>query len=84
MLSVILLSILVILWFCTLKCDKPSDFWQKKELAFAPEPDLQGNVDWDKKRLVDFNAGKTQLISLDWPYISGTIIVKMDGSGYVR
>ena len=30
------------------------------------ESDLQDAVDWGKKRLVDFNAGKTQLVSFDW------------------
>ena len=33
--------------------------------------DLQDTVDWSRKRLVDFNAGKTQLVWFE---------VKMDGS----
>ena len=37
-------------------------------------------VDWGKKRLVDFNAGKTQLVSFDWSNNNGSIDVKMDGS----
>ena len=30
--------------------------------------------------LVDFNAGKTQLVSFDWSNNTGAIDVKMDGS----
>ena len=37
-------------------------------------------VDWGKKWLVDFNAGKTQLVSFDWSNNNGSIDVKMDGS----
>ena len=37
-------------------------------------------MDWDKKWLVDFNAGKTQLISFDRPNNNGSIDVKMGGS----
>ena len=38
-------------------------------------------MDWGKKWLVDFNAGKTQLVSFDWSNNNGFIIdVKMDGS----
>ena len=35
---------------------------------------------WGKKWLVDFNAGKTQLVSFDQSNNSGSIDVKMDGS----
>ena len=35
---------------------------------------------WGKKWLVDFNAGKTQLVSFDWSNNNGSIDVKMDGS----
>ena len=34
-------------------------------LASELESDLQDTVDWGKKRLVDFNAGKTQMFSFD-------------------
>ena len=34
---------------------------------------------WDRKWLVDFNAGKTQLVSFDWPNNTSAIDVKMDG-----
>ena len=37
-------------------------------------------LDWGKKRLVDFNAGKTQLVSFDQSNNNGYIDVKMDGS----
>ena len=37
-------------------------------------------MDWGRKWLVDFNAGKTQLILFDWSNNSGAIDVKMDGS----
>ena len=35
---------------------------------------------WGKKWLVDFNAGKTQLVLFDRSNNTGTIDVKMDGS----
>ena len=37
-------------------------------------------LDWGKKWLVDFNAGKTLLVSFDWSNNNGSIDVKMDGS----
>ena len=37
-------------------------------------------MDWGRKWLVDFNAGKTQLLSFDWSSNTGAINVKMDGS----
>ena len=46
------------------------------ELAFELESDLRDSVDWGKKWLVDFVAGKTKLVSFD----HGFIDVKMDGS----
>ena len=44
------------------KCDRASDLWQQLELASELESDLRDTVDWGKKWLVDFNAGKTQLV----------------------
>ena len=44
------------------------------------ESDLQDTLDWGKKWHVDFNAGKTQMVSFDWPKNIGSIDVKMDGS----
>ena len=35
-------------------------------------------MDWGKKWLVEFKAGKTQLVSLDRPNSNGSIDVKMD------
>ena len=37
-------------------------------------------MNWGKKWLVDFNAGKTQLVSFDRSNYNGSINVKMDGS----
>ena len=59
--------------------DQASDLWQQLELASELEFDLQDTVDWGKKWLIDFNAGKTQLLSFDWSNNNGSIDVKMDG-----
>ena len=53
------------------KCDRGSDLWQQLELAFELESDLRDSVDWGKKWLVDFNAGKTQLVLIDWSNSNG-------------
>ena len=37
-------------------------------------------MDWGRKWLVDFNAGKTQLVLFDWSKNTGAIDAKMDGS----
>ena len=42
--------------------------------------DLQETVDWDKKSLVDFNAGKTQLVLFDRSNNTSSIDVKINGS----
>ena len=47
------------------KCDQESDLWQQLELASELGSDLRDTVDWAKKWLFDFNAGKTQLVSFD-------------------
>ena len=62
------------------KYDQASDLWQQLELASQFESDLRDRVDWGKKWLVDFNAGKTQLVSFDWSNNNGSIDVKMGGS----
>ena len=62
------------------KCDWVSDLWQQLELASELDSDLQDTVDWGKKVLVDFSAGKTQLVSFDWSNNNRSIDVKMDGS----
>ena len=62
------------------KCDQASDLWQQLELASELEYDLRDSVDWGKKWLVDFIAGKTQLVSFDQSIDNGSIDLKMDGS----
>ena len=57
------------------KCDRASDLWQQLELSSELESDLRDTEDWGKKWLVDFNAGKTQLVLFD-----RSIDVKMGGS----
>ena len=37
-------------------------------------------MDWGKKWLVDFNAGKSQLVSFNRSNNNGSIDLKMDGS----
>ena len=49
-------------------------------MASELESDLRDTVDWGRKWLADFNAGKTQLVSFDRSKNIGTIDVKMDGS----
>ena len=44
------------------------------------ESDLRDTKDWGNKWLVDFNAGKTQLVSFDGSNNNGSIDVKMNGS----
>ena len=62
------------------KCDQACDLWQQVELASELESDLRYTVDWGRKWLADFNAGKTQLVSFDRSKNTGAIDVKMDGS----
>ena len=62
------------------KCDQAPDLWQQLELASELESDLRDTVDWGRKQLVDFNAGKTQLVLFDRSKNTGAIDVKMDGS----
>ena len=62
------------------KCDQASDLWQQLELVSELDSDLQDALDWDRKWLIDFNAGKTQLVLFDWSNNTGAINVKMDGS----
>ena len=61
-------------------CAQASDLWQQLELASDLKCDLQETVDWCRKLLVDFSAGKTQMISFDRSNNTGAIDVKMDGS----
>ena len=50
------------------------------ELASELESDLRDTVDWGRRWLVDFNAGKTQLVLFVWSKNTDAIDVKMDGS----
>ena len=58
----------------TLKCDWASDLWQHLELASELESDLWDTVDWAGKWLVDFSAGKTQLVSFDQSNITLVLV----------
>ena len=60
-------------------CGQASDLWQRLELASKLQSDLPDTVEWRQKWLVDFNAGKTQLVSFDMSNKNGSIDVKMDG-----
>ena len=62
------------------KCGQESDLWQRLKLASELESDLRGTVDWGRKWLVDFSAGKTQLVSFDQANNTDAIDVKMNGS----
>ena len=62
------------------KCNQASDLWQQLELASELESGLRDTVNWGRKWCVDFNAGKTQLVSFDRAKNTGPIDVKMDGS----
>ena len=53
------------------KWNQASDLWQQLELASQLESDLQDTVDWGREWLVDFNAGKTQVVSFDCSNNSG-------------
>ena len=59
-------------------CDQSSDQWQQLQLTSELESDLWDTVDWGRKWFVDFNAGKTELVSFEWSYNNGSIDVKMD------
>ena len=48
------------------------------------ESNLQDTVDWGRKWLFDFNAGKTQLVSFDQSKNTGAIGVKMDRSHILK
>ena len=61
-------------------CHQACDPWQQLELASELESDLRDTVVWGKKWLIDFNAGKTQLVSFDLSNNNGSIDMKMDGS----
>ena len=62
------------------KSNQASDLWQQLELASELVSDLGETVDCGKKWLVNFNAGKTQLVSFERSNNTGAIDMKMDGS----
>ena len=64
------------------KCDQASDLWQQLELASELESDLWDTVDWGRKWLIDFNAGKIQLVLVDQSNNTSAIDVKIDRSVY--
>ena len=57
-----------------------SDLWQQVELASELEFDIWDTVDLSRRWLVDFNAGKTQLVLFDQSNNTDAIDVKIDGS----
>ena len=61
-------------------CNIAYDLWEQLELASELESVLQGLVNQDRKCFVDFNAGKSQLVSFAWFNNTGVILVKMNGS----
>ena len=79
MLSIILLYMLMILLF-TLNVIRHLICGNQLELASELESDLRDTVNWDRKWLVDFSAGKNQLVWFDRFNNIGTIDVKKDGS----
>ena len=48
------------------KCAQTSDLWQQLKMATDLESDLQDTVEWGRKQVFDFNAGKSQRVSFDW------------------
>ena len=62
------------------KCDQASKLRQQPELASKLESDQQRTMDWGWKWNVDFNSGKTQLVSFDQSNNNGAIDGKMYGS----
>ena len=79
MLSIILLYMLMIILF-TLIVIRHLICGNQLELASELESDLRDTVNWDRKWLVDFSAGKNQLVWFDRFNNIGTIDVKKDGS----
>ena len=78
MLSVILLSILMML-LSTLSVISHL-IYGNIQLASELQSDLRGTANWGSTWFVDFNPGKTQLVSFDQSNNTGAIDIKMDGS----
>ena len=62
------------------ECDQACDLWRQLQLASELESALRDSVDWGKNWLVDFNAGKIQLVSFYRSNNNVSIDMKMDGS----
>ena len=62
------------------KRDQAFDLWQQLEFACELKSNLRDTVDWGRKWLVDFSAGKAELVSFDQSNTTGATFVKMDGS----
>ena len=62
------------------KFDQASDLYQQLKLASELESDLQDTVNWGRKWLVDFNAGKPQLVLFEQSNNTGVIDMKMNRS----
>ena len=75
-LSVILLSMLMTL-LSNLSVIKHLSYGKNKNWLL--NLNLTYIVDWDRKGVVDFNAGKTWVF-FDWSSKTGSVHVKMDGS----
>ena len=56
------------------KCDQVSNLWQQLELVSYLEFDIRDTVAWGRKRLADFNAGKSQQVSFDRSNNTGAIV----------
>ena len=61
------------------KCDQASELWEHLQLASELESDLPDTVNWGRKWLNDFIAGKTQLVLFGQFNNTSGIDVKMDG-----
>ena len=61
------------------KCDQASDLWNNLNWLLNLNL-VYKTLDWDKKWLVDFSAGKTHLVLYDQSNNSGFIDLEMDGS----
>ena len=56
-------------------CADTTDLWQQLELASEFESNLRGTVDLSRKLLVDFNTGKTQLVSFNQSIVTPVLLM---------
>ena len=78
----ITLSAMTMKLHATRKCSQVSDLRQQLEVAWDLKSDLWDSLDWGRKWIVHFSAGKTQLVSFDQSNNSGAIDLKMNGSAF--